>query len=68
MHDRRVVRGNTFAALVIPVSKDSLLLYQFRHSTRCASAELTASAKTTQSKACLRGECQQFESGKIFGR
>jgi len=26
MHDRRVVRGNTFAALVIPVSKFLLIL------------------------------------------
>lgn len=28
MHDRRVVRGNTFAALVIPVSKQ-LDLFNF---------------------------------------
>ena len=30
MYDRRVVRGNTFAALVIPVSKNNCF-YQFRH-------------------------------------
>ncbi len=32
MHDRRIVRGNTFAALVIPLS-NSAILYQFRYAT-----------------------------------
>ena len=31
MYDRRVVRGNTFAALVIPVSKYTLLITQLGH-------------------------------------
>lgn len=30
MHDRRIVRGNTFAALVIPLSKFTTT-NQFRH-------------------------------------
>jgi|1048.fasta_scaffold257151_1 hypothetical protein len=34
MHDRRVVRGNTFAALVIPVSKLSYLWKSFQTCSR----------------------------------
>ena len=30
MYDRRVVRGNTFAALVIPVSKLEAVVQQYR--------------------------------------
>jgi hypothetical protein len=32
MHDRRIVRGNTFAALVIPLS-NSAILDKFRYAT-----------------------------------
>ena len=39
MYDRRVVRGNTFAALVIPVSKAYLpFLTLFRYATRSGNA------------------------------
>ena len=34
MYDRRVVRGNTFAALVIPVSKYKQQAYLIRYATR----------------------------------
>jgi hypothetical protein len=31
MYDRRVVRGNTFAALVIPVSKTTTYQYELNY-------------------------------------
>lgn len=34
MYDRRVVRGNTFAALVIPVSKILVRMNIFRYAAR----------------------------------
>jgi hypothetical protein len=37
MYDRRVVRGNTFAALVIPVSKILGMFKFFRYATRPSS-------------------------------
>ena len=40
MYDRRIVRGNTFAALVIPVSK-ILFLKLFRHATRASATSDT---------------------------
>lgn len=54
MHDRRVVRGNTFAALVIPISKFYFLYQRFRHAAGCPSTELAAESKTTQNKPSLR--------------
>ena len=58
MHDRRVVRGNTFAALVIPVSKlpisDNI---SFRHATRCACAESVVESKAPQNNTGLWREC-----------
>jgi hypothetical protein len=51
MYDRRVVRGNTFAALVIPVSK-SLSPNIFRHAagSDCArKTEVGATSETAES-------------------
>ena len=65
MHDRRVVRGNTFAALVIPISKSLYLAENFRYATRCTGAELVVESKTTQDNLSLRRECKQHELSKF---
>jgi hypothetical protein len=56
MYDRRVVRGNTFAALVIPVSKTTYSFKLFRYAARSSYARETKIRITLEAATCRANE------------
>lgn len=66
MYDRRVVRGNTFAALVIPVSKHSQSVHSLTIPSRYATRPLTHREVTA--RRYDSPNAQRSDEGKNFGQ